>query len=206
MDYDQCRFCQEQLRKKLKATIEERDTENLKRKEKEREIDEKFKYFSDKICEIMIISNDIFEEYKSSEFLKNLKNSDEIVKVMKKYIANLEKNELISLLEKINDFHFDEEIELVIQSETIKNLELFLEEYKNDKKSKALEMIGQIKSNFENNFRNQKFHMDEYVQKISGAMEEFRFEEEHIIKIKDLVIQIMKQKLIELINKELRYF
>lgn len=206
MDDDQCRFCQEQLRKKLKATIEERDTENLKRKEKEREIDEKFKYFSDKICEIMIISNDIFEEYKSSEFLKNLKNSDEIVKVMKKYIANLEKNELISLLEKINDFHFDEEIELVIQSETIKNLELFLEEYKNDKKSKALEMIGQIKSNFENNFRNQKFHMDEYVQKISGAMEEFRFEEEHIIKIKDLVIQIMKQKLIELINKELRYF
>ena len=125
---------------------------------------------------------------------------------MKKYIANLEKNELISLLEKINDFHFDEEIELVIQSETIKNLELFLEEYKNDKKSKALEMIGQIKSNFENNFRNQKFHMDEYVQKISGTMEEFRFEEEHIIKIKDLVIQIMKQKLIELINKELRYF
>ena len=137
---------QKQLNRKLETTIDKREREKLKEKENnEEEIIERYKYFSDKICEIKLVSNDIFEKYIDSEALIDLKNSNEIVKVMKKYISNLEQDELKSLLENIDDYEFEEEIEKVIKSETLKNLENFVEEYKVIKKSKTLEIIKNIK-------------------------------------------------------------
>ena len=205
IDDDECRAIQRNLAKKLRQTINENEINNLKDKEKEKEIEEKFNFFSDKICEIMIISNDIFEEYKSSESLKNLKNSDEIRKVMKEYIINLEKNELLTLLAK-KEFKFNEDIESIIQSETMKNIDIFIEEYKTLKKVKALEIIGQIKSDFENNFKDIEFHIKQFEEIIDKKMIDFCFEEEHVKKIKDTITKIMKQKFIELINQELKYF
>ena len=206
MDNDQLDYCKGHLRRKLGATIDEIDTENLKKKEKEREIEENFNFFSDKICDILITSKDIFDEYKKSESLKNLKNSDEIRKIMKKYIVNLEQNELLLILEKIKDFEFDEEIKSIIKSETLKNFEIFIEEYKSLKKAKALEIIGQIKSDFESKFKTLEFHTIEFEKKISEQMIDFCFEEEHKERIIDLIKQIMIQKFKDLIKNELKYF
>ena len=84
---------QKQLNRKLETTIDKREREKLKEKENnEEEIIERYKYFSDKICEIKLVSNDIFEKYIDSEALIDLKNSNEIVKVMKKYISNVEQD------------------------------------------------------------------------------------------------------------------
>ena len=198
---------QKQLNRKLETTIDKREREKLKEKENnEEEILERYKYFSDKICEIKLVSNDIFEKYIDSEALIDLKNSNEIVKVMKKYISNLEQDELKSLLENIDDYEFEEEIEKVIKSETLKNLENFVEEYKVIKKSKTLEIIKNIKSDFEDNFDKLNFHIDDFGKKVIEAAENFNFEEKHVKDIKQLVKKIMKQKFIELINIELKYF
>ena len=205
IDDDQCNAIQINLAGKLRKTIYENEMNILKDKEKEKEIEEKFNFFSDKICEILIVSNDIFEEYKSSESLKNLKNSDEIRKVMKEYLANLEKNELLTLLDKKRDFKFNEDIESIIQSETMKNIDIFIEEYKTLKKVKALKIIGEIKSDFETNFKDVEFHTKQFEEKIDKMMVDFCFENEHVKKIKDIITKIMKQKFIELINQELKY-
>lgn len=210
MEEEQFKIQKKQLGQKLDATLSERDYKDLKKGEKEKEISETYIFFGDKIIEIMISSKQIYEEYKSSEYLKLLKNSDEIRKAMKKYLSNLEKEELESLLkdiqQNINNFKFNEEIESIIQSETKKNLLLYIEEFKSIKKANALRIIAEIKSDFEDNFQAAKFHVIEFEKKISQLMTDYCFEKEHIKKIKDIINQIMKQKFIELINKEIKYF
>ena len=210
MEEEQFKIQKKQLVQKLDATLKERDYKDLKKGEKEKEISETYIFFCDKLIEIMISSQQIFEEYKSSEFLKILKNSDEIRKVMKQYLAVFEKEELESLLtnikQNINDFKFNEEIESIIQSETKKNLLLFIEEFKSIKKANALRNIGDLKSDFEDNFQFEKFHVIEFEKKISELMTDYCFEKEHIKKINDIINQIMKQQFIELVNKEIKYF
>ena len=210
MEEEQFKIQKKQLGQKLDATLSEREYKDLKKGEKEKEISETYIFFGDKIIEIMISSKQIYEEYKSSEYLKLLKNSDEIRKAMKKYLSNLEKEELESLLkdmqQNINNFKFNEEIESIIQSETKKNLLLYIEEVKSIKKANALRIIGEIKSDFEDNFQAAKFHVIEFEKKISQLMTDYCFEKEHIKKIKDIINQLMKQKFIELINKEIKYF
>lgn len=210
MEEEQFKIQKKQLGQKLDATLSEREYKDLKKGEKEKEISETYIFFGDKIIEIMISSKQIYEEYKSSEYLKLLKNSDEIRKAMKKYLSNLEKEELESLLkdmqQNINNFKFNEEIESIIQSETKKNLLLYIEEFKSIKKANALRIIGEIKSDFEDNFQAAKFHVIEFEKKISQLMTDYCFEKEHIKKIKDIINQLMKQKFIELINKEIKYF
>ena len=199
-----------QLKQKGAATLKERDYKDLKKGEKEKEISEAFYFFGDKLIEIMITPQQIFEEYKSSEYLKILKNSDAIRKIMKKSLVDLEKEELESLLENIRqniiDYKFDEEIESMIQSESKNNLLLFIDEFKNTKKANALRIIGEMKSDFENNFNFEKLHVIEFEKKISELMADFCFEKEHIKKINDIINQIMKQNYIELINNEIKYF
>lgn len=202
---DQRIYCEKQLHREFQVTKDQREMDELKKGEKEKEIEERYNFFSDKICEIFSKSDDIFEKYKKSESLKKLKSSDEIRKKMKLYLADLEKNELLSLLEKIEEFKFTEEINLVIHSELINNLELFVEEYKSSKKAAAMEIIGQIKSDFENNFKTLKFHIQQFEKKMSEQIADVCIEEKHVDDIKDLIKQIMKQKLIDLINKELKY-
>lgn len=210
MEEEQFKIQKNQIRQKLDATLAERDYKDLKKGEQEKEIPETFIFFGDKIIEVMISSKQIYEEYKSSEFLKILKNSDEIRKIMKKYLSNLEKEDLESLLkniqENINNYKFDEEIESIIQSEAKKNLLFFIEEFKSIKKANSLRIINEIKSDFEDNFQSQKFHVIEFEKKINELMAEFCFEKEHIKKIKDLINQIMLQKFIDLINKEIKYY
>ena len=199
-----------QLKQKGAATLKERDYKDLKKGEKEKEISEAFYFFGDKLIEIMITPQQIFEEYKSSEYLKILKNSDAIRKIMKKSLVDLEKEELESLLENIRqniiDYKFDEEIESMIQSESKNNLLLFIDEFKSAKKANALRIIGEMKSDFENNFNFEKLHVIEFEKKISELMADFCFEKEHIKKINDIINQIMKQNYIELINNEIKYF
>ena len=199
-----------QLKQKGAATLKERDYKDLKKGEKEKEISEAFYFFGDKLIEIMITPQQIFEEYKSSEYLKILKNSDAIRKIMKKSLVDLEKEELESLLENIRqniiDYKFDEEIESMIQSESKNNLLLFIDEFKSTKKANALRIIGEMKSDFENNFNSEKLHVIEFEKKISELMADFCFEKEHIKKINDIINQIMKQNYIELINNEIKYF
>ncbi len=199
-----------QLKQKGAATLKERDYKDLKKGEKEKEISEAFYFFGDKLIEIMITPQKIFEEYKSSEYLKILKNSDAIRKIMKKSLVDLEKEELESLLENIRqniiDYKFDEEIESMIQSESKNNLLLFIDEFKSTKKANALRIIGEMKSDFENNFNFEKLHVIEFEKKISELMADFCFEKEHIKKINDIINQIMKQNYIELINNEIKYF
>lgn len=199
-----------QLKQKGAATLKERDYKDLKKGEKEKEISEAFYFFGDKLIEIMIMPQQIFEEYKSSEYLKILKNSDAIRKIMKKSLVDLEKEELESLLENIRqniiDYKFDEEIESMIQSESKNNLLLFIDEFKSTKKANALRIIGEMKSDFENNFNSEKLHVIEFEKKISELMADFCFEKEHIKKINDIINQIMKQNYIELINNEIKYF
>jgi len=199
-----------QLKQKGAATLKERDYKDLKKGEKEKEISEAFYFFGDKLIEIMITPQQIFEEYKSSEYLKILKNSDAIRKIMKKSLVDLEKEELESLLENIRqniiDYKFDEEIESMIQSESKNNLLLFIDEFKSTKKANALRIIGEMKSDFENNFNFEKLHVIEFEKKISELMADFCFEKEHIKKINDIINQIMKQNYIELINNEIKYF
>jgi len=94
----------------------------------------------------------------------------------------------------------------MIQSESKNNLLLFIDEFKSTKKANALRIIGEMKSDFENNFNFEKLHVIEFEKKISELMADFCFEKEHIKKINDIINQIMKQNYIELINNEIKYF
>ena len=206
MDNDEYHSCQEQLENKLKATMKKIDFENKAQKDRENEIIETYKYFSNKICEIMTKSNDIYQAYEESDFFNRIKASDEIRKYMKKEISDLEQDELLSILEKINEYKFDEDTEKVIQSELEHNLTLFLSEYKISKKARILTIIERIKKNFEENFDFLKFNIDDYEKKITEKMEDFKFEDEQIKNIIEKVRLIMKKKLKDLIELELNYY
>lgn len=206
MDFDQYNLRQKQFKRKLDITIKDRENENLKLKEKEKEIDEKFRYFSNINCEIMLLSDNILEQYKNSEYLIKMKKSDIIRTVMKKQIINMSNDELLVLKDKLNkDYIFDEEIQKSIKTETRKNLESFIKEYKRSKKSKALVVNSEIKSEFENVFRTQEFHIIEFEEKMNKAIEEYKFNENDLKEIDDLISLTMIQKYKELIKKELKY-
>lgn len=206
MDFDQYNLRQKQFKRKLDITIKDRENENLKLKEKEKEIDEKFRYFSNINCEIMLLSDNILEQYKNSEYLIKMKKSDIIKTVMKKQIINMSNDELLALKDKLNkDYIFDEEIKKAIKAETRKNLESFIKEYKASKKSKALIANSEIKSEFENVFRTQEFHIIEFEEKMNKTIEEYKFNENDLKEIDDLISLTMIQKYKELIKKELQY-
>ena len=206
MDFDQYNLRQKQFKRKLDITIKDRENENLKLKEKEKEIDEKFRYFSNINCEIMLLSDNILEQYKNSEYLIKMKKSDIIRTVMKKQIINMSNDELLVLKDKLNkDYIFDEEIQKAIKTETRKNLESFIKEYKTSKKSKALIVNSEIKSEFENVFRTQEFHIFEFEEKMNKTIEEYKFNENDLKEIDDLISLTMIQKYKELIEKELQY-
>ena len=206
MDFDQYNLRQKQFKRKLDITIKDRENENLKLKEKEKEIDEKFRYFSNINCEIMLLSDNILEQYKNSEYLIKMKKSDIIRTVMKKQIINMSNDDLLALKDKLNkDYIFDEEIQKAIKTETRKNLESFIKEYKTSKKSKALIVNSEIKSEFENVFRAQEFHIIEFEEKMNKAIEEYKFNENDLKEIDDLISLTMIQKYKELIKKELKY-
>jgi hypothetical protein len=206
MDFDQYNLRQKQFKRKLDITIKDRENENLKLKEKEKEIDEKFRYFSNINCEIMLLSDNILEQYKNSEYLIKMKKSDIIRTVMKKQIINMSNDDLLALKDKLNkDYIFDEEIQKAIKTETRKNLESFIKEYKTSKKSKALIVNSEIKSEFENVFRTQEFHIIEFEEKMNKAIEEYKFNENDLKEIDDLISLTMIQKYKELIKKELKY-
>ena len=205
MNSDNYFSCKSQLERKLETTIKERDNEVLKQREKEEEIVDKFKYFSNKICTIMLSNINIAEEYKKSDYFSNIKDSDEIIKIMKKYIRNIERDELLSLLEKVKDFKFDEEIENSIIFETQKSIEIFTKNFKNSKKSEILKNIGEIKTKFEEIFP-QEFHINKYEKEINEKIEEFKIENDDIKEINSLVALIMVSKFKELIKTELEYF
>jgi hypothetical protein len=126
----------------------------------------------------------LFEEYKKSIF-NGIKSSDNIIKIMKKYIRNNEPN--IALIEKKNDFKFDEEIEEVIESETKKNIESFIEKNRNSQKAKILGKIGEIKTKFEAVFFSQEFHMNVLEKKINEKIDDFTFKEEEMNEINDII-------------------
>lgn len=205
MNLDNYFCCKDQLERKLKTTIKERDNEDLKQKEKNEEIIEKYKYFSNKICTIILSNIHIAKEYKKSDYFNNIKDSDEIIRIMKKYIRNIERDELLSLLEKVKDFKFNEEIEDSIIFETRKSIETFAKNFKNSKKSEILKNIGEIKTQFEEIF-SQEFHINIYEKEINEKMETLKFEDDEIKEINSLITLIMIQKFKELIKTELEYF
>jgi hypothetical protein len=124
---------------------------------------------------------------------------------MKKYIRNNEPNDLLALIEKKNDFKFDEEIEEVIEFETRKNIESFIEKSRNSQKSKILGKFGEIKTKFEAAFFSQEFHMNVLEKRINEKIADFTFKEEEMNEINDIIKLIMIQKFKELINKELNH-
>lgn len=140
-----------------------------------------------------------------SDYFNNIKDSDEIIRIMKKYIRNIERDELLSLLEKVKDFKFNEEIEDSIIFETRKSIETFAKNFKNSKKSEILKNIGEIKTQFEEIF-SQEFHINIYEKEINEKMETLKFEDDEIKEINSLITLIMIQKFKELIKTELEYF
>ena len=161
-------------------------------------------YFCNKIINIILSGTNLFEEYKKSNF-NDIKSSDNIIKIMKKYIRNNEPNDLLALIEKKNDFKFDEEIEEVIESETRKNIESFIEKSRNSQKAKILGKIGEIKTKFEAVFFSQEFHMNVLEKRINEKIADFTFKEEEMNEVNDIIKLIMIQKFKELINKELEF-
>lgn len=143
------------------------------------------------------------EEYKKSDNIDVLKNSDTIKKVMKKYIANIDDNELKNLV-KNNNIKIDDEIDDVIKSETQKNMESFIKNFKISKEVQILKTIGLIKTKFAEAFTPREFHINKYDEKINEKMFDYRFKKKEIDEINDLVKLIMEQKFKELINKELK--
>ena len=192
-----------QLEQKLKTTINDNDLETLKSKKEELEIDDKFNYFCNKIIKIILSNINLLEEYKKSDNIHVLKNSDTIKKVMKKYIANIDDNELKNLV-KNNNIKIDDEIDDVIKSETQKNMESFIKNFKISKEVQILKTIGLIKTKFAEAFIPREFHINKYDEKINEKMFDYRFKKNEIDEINDLVKLIMEQKFKELINKELK--
>ena len=205
MNNDEYIAGKKQLERKLKTTIEDREFKKLKGREKEEEINENYRLFCDRICEIMHSSAklNLYEEFKKPENFNKIVNSDQIYKAMKEYIINTNRDELAALVNKKEDFKFDREVEFVINLERDKKIKSFIENVKNEKKAKGLKIIGEIKSKFENNFP-QKFHIIEYEKKLSIKLEDINFYEDEINAINDLVQKAMINKFKELINKELK--
>ena len=206
MNNDEYIAGKKQLERKLKNTIKDRETEKLKEREKEEEVKEKYQFFCDSICEIMYskAKKNLFDEFKKPENFNKLANSDKIYKIMKKYINNTNPDELVSLVnEKDEEFKFDKEIEIAINSERDKSIKSFIENFKNSKKANGLKIIGEIKTKFENNFP-QKFHIIDFEKKLSIKLENIKFNENEIRDINDLVEIAMINKFKELINKELK--
>ena len=200
-DYNSCK---NQLELKLQNTLKENEKKDLLDEEKEGKIYDKFSYFCNKIINIILSSTNLFEEYKKSNF-NDIKSSDNIIRTMKKYIRNSEPNDLLALVEKKNDFKFDEEIEEVIESETRKNIDSFIEKSRNSQKAKIFGKIGEIKTKFEAVFFSQEFHMNILEKKINEKIADFTFKEEEMNEINDIIKLIMIQKFKELINKELEF-
>ena len=150
-------FNKGQLVRKYFATI--KDLENKKVIEEKNNIEkiDKNKYFCDKICDVILNSDNIYKEFMDSDSLKKIKNSDKIYLEMKKYINSIELEELNSFLDKMDNFEFNEEIQKVIKSETKLNLKNYLNEMKIYKKSNALKRMGEIKIKFESAFPNLNF-------------------------------------------------
>ena len=71
--------------------------------------------------------------------------------------------------------------------------------------SKALVVNSEIKSEFENVFRTQEFHIIEFEEKMNKTIEEYKFNENDLKEIDDLISLTMIQKYKELIIKELKY-
>ena len=196
--------CKNQLELKLKTTLKENEIKDLMDEEKEEKIYDKFFYFCNKIINIILSNTNLFEEYKKSNF-NDIKSSDNIIRTMKQYIRNSEPNDLLALVEKKNDFKFDEEIEEVIESETRKNIDSFIEKSRNSQKAKIFGKIGEIKTKFEAVFFSQEFHMNVLEKRINEKIADFTFKEEEMNEINDIIKLIMIQKFKELINKELEF-
>lgn len=190
-----------QLEQKFGNTIKERELKNLREMEVESEINDKFNFFCNKIIRISLSNINLLEEYKKSENLNNLKNSDNIKKAMKEYIINNEYNKPLNMVEE-NNFKFNDDLEIKINYETQKSLNSFIYNFKNTKKSKVLKSIGNIKTKFEKTFFPQKFHINKYDEEINKKMLDLEFEANDREEINSLVNLIMKQKLNDLIKKE----
>ena len=107
-----------QLETKYFATKKDIDNENIKNEKNEIEILEKYKYFNDKIIEVMLQIDNLYKEYIESDNLKKIKNSDKIYFEMKKFINKIEPEELKSFINKLDDnYEFNEEIQNIIKSE-----------------------------------------------------------------------------------------
>ena len=205
MEVENYAFCKNQLVRKFNQTVKDMNNENIKREKDEIEKNEKFKFFSKQICEIMPSSDAVLQEYKESDYLKKLKNSDKITIEMKKYINNLELEELSSLVNNLNNFKFNESIQNLIISETEKNIKSFLNNFKCSKKSYALRMVGEIKNKFEFTFPTQNFDIIEFEKKADEKILGYNFIEKELKEIYDLVSLFMIEKFKELINNELSF-
>ena len=150
-------------------------------------------------------SDAVLQEYKESDYLKKLKNSDKITIEMKKYINNLELEELSSLVNNLNNFKFNESIQNLIISETEKNIKSFLNNFKCSKKSYALRMVSEIKNKFEFIFPTQNFDIIEFEKKADEKILGYNFIEKELKEIYDLVSLFMIEKFKELINNELSF-
>ena len=195
-----------QLETKYFATKKDIDNENIKNEKNEIEILEKYKYFNDKIIEVMIPIDNLYKEYIESDNLKKIKNSDKIYFEMKKFINNIEIEELKSFINKLDDnYEFNEEIKNIIKSDIKQNLKSFINNIKVLKKSNALKRIGEIKSKFEFTFPNQIFDIVEYEQKIDDKIKEIELKEEEINEINNIISKLMLEKFKEIINNEYNY-
>jgi len=206
MERDGIMYNKRQLETKYFATKKDIDNENIKNEKNEIEILEKYKYFSDKIIEVMIPIDNIYKEYIESDNLKKIKNSDKIYFEMKKFINNIEIEELKSFINKLDDnYEFNEEIKNIIKSDIKQNLKSFINNIKVLKKSNALKRIGEIKSKFEFTFPNQIFDIVEYEQKIDDKIKEIELKEEEINEINNIISKLMLEKFKEIINNEYNY-
>ena len=206
MERDGIMYNKRQLETKYFATKKDIDNENIKNEKNEIEILEKYKYFSDKIIEVMIPTDNLYKEYIESDNLKKIKNSDKIYFEMKKFINNIEIEELKSFINKLDDnYEFNEEIKNIIKSDIKQNLKSFINNIKVLKKSNALKRIGEIKSKFEFTFPNQIFDIVEYEQKIDDKIKEIELKEEEINEINNIISKLMLEKFKEIINNEYNY-
>lgn len=198
-------FNKNQLHKKYFATIKDLDYKNIIEEKNDIEKIDKYKYFSDKICDIILKTDSIYKEFMDSDNLKTLKNSDKIYLEMKKFINNIAPEELNSYMNIMDNFEFNEEIKKVIKAETKQNIRSFLIELKNNKKSNALKKISEIKTKFENAFPNLSFDIIEFEKKIDERIKEFKLKEEEINEINNTVDKMMLEKFKEIINNEIFY-
>ena len=203
MEIENYTFNKRQIEKKYNATIKYLDNENIKKKKKDIEIIEKYKYFSNKICEIMLSSNSLLNEYKNSDYLNQIKNSDKIGIEMKKYIIKFEREELKLLINQLDNYKFIDEIQDIINTEIELNINSFLNDYKSSKMSNALKYIGDIKLKFDYIFPNLIFNIIEFEQKINKQIEIIKFKENEKNEIYDIIQKIMIDKFKDIINNNI---